>query len=323
MRIEKDYQTMFHPLKNLVEGQGKKKPIGKAAALWICTLGVYPLVAGLTHLIKKGIDQHRAKKLEKDDLNPGVRKADTLAKSHLANTDPESSNRLRASSMASNSAGPSASYFEQAEKPTTPPGDAQSTASRRPQDEEGLRLSKRLSQTLSASSPTQSPEVSSLSASPSAIPSHSIAEEDEPQATPPVDAQSTAPREPEGVTPQITQDEMAKAWKDEMIRVRDKAAAGDVNAEFQMLVWQIEGRNIGDVNLMPFYDKIVLEACKADNPEALLLSIKDLYTKREEPGARTKKIDGEIAFLRRWLEKLKGPEAEAAQAKLWALGKDE
>lgn len=68
--MDRDYQAMFHPFRD--ESVGKGKGLAKAVGLWVATLGIYPLVAGIKH--------YRAKQKTQGDLNPAEGKTKNIGK---------------------------------------------------------------------------------------------------------------------------------------------------------------------------------------------------------------------------------------------------
>jgi hypothetical protein len=105
MRLENAYQKMFHPTKDVEESQ-KKKHIGKAVGLWIGTLGLYPLVAGISHLIKK----FRAKHKTPQELTPTDNRTTSATSSTLSiSRSPSLSGTPTSSPSGSHSPSPSIS----------------------------------------------------------------------------------------------------------------------------------------------------------------------------------------------------------------------
>lgn len=263
MRLENAYQKMFHPTRGVEESQ-KKKHIGKAVGLWIGTLGLLPLVAGISHLIKK----IRAKHKTPQDLTPTDNRMKSVTNSTLS--------RSRSPSLS--------------ETPTSSPSGTRSA----------------------------SPSISSSSS-------------DGPQnVLPPVPPEVKVPETTPLMTPnasdvatQIDPTRLASEWKAKLRETKAKADAGDVNARYQLLRWQAEYRNLGDVEKITedeVWREVTNSAIKAKNPEAMFDRIAELY-KELQSAQSTTAIEKEINVLRGQLEALKTPEAEVAKAKLWGLNK--
>ncbi|MFV0341062.1 MAG: hypothetical protein ACK5MA_10645, partial [Parachlamydiaceae bacterium] len=123
------------------------------------------------------------------------------------------------------------------------------------------------------------------------------------------------------VATQIDPTKLASEWKAKLRETKAKAVSGDVNARYQLLRWQAEYRNLGDIEKITenkVWREVTSSAIQAKNPEAMFDRIAELYKELQTAQSATA-IEKEIGALRVQLEALKTPEAEVAKAKLWGL----